>query len=168
MKKEADIRTKENNDCPFGLPITFGCKCAGKCIRRMAPLDIMGKDVSDYEKEMISNANTKLLAYNLLNSSKEPEKCLYASQILENNDAVECNYYDSAPGEDAPSPILTSPVYTKMFNNSIQGLYTVPVGLYSDYNVSKNTYFGAYSLQGSEENLKKHEDVIKFSTNKSK
>ena len=146
--KMAEIRKNDHEPCPFGLPIPFGCKHAGQYIKKMALLDTMGKDSSDEEKEMIGKANTKLLAWNLLRNS-DVEKCPYAARMLEEHDGVECNQGDSAPGASPAGPLVTAPFYSKMFSGVINGLYTYPVGFYSDYNVSRNLYMGTYSLQGS-------------------
>lgn len=148
--KLAEIRKNDNEPCPFGLPIPFGCKCAGSNIEKMAPLDVMGKDTSEDEQKMIGTANTKLLAWNLLRSTERPTQCPYAGHILEDKDAVECNYEDTAPGEGSAQALQAAPFYSKMFSGVINGLYTYPVGYYSDYNVSRNLYFGTYSLQGAE------------------
>ncbi len=148
--KLAEIRKNDNEPCPFGLPIPFGCNCAGKNVERMAPLDVMGEDSSDDEKKMIGNANTKLLAWNLLRSSEKPVMCPYVGHILEEQNAVECNYNDTAPGEGSAQALQAAPFYSKVFNGSINGLYTYPVGYYTDYNMSRNLYYGTYSLQGSE------------------
>lgn len=147
--KLAEIRKNDDSPCPFGLPIPFGCKCAGANIDKMAPLDVMGKETSEEEQKMIGSANTKLLAWNLLRSTEKLKPCRYAGHILEQRDAVECNFSDSAPGEGPPQALNTPPFYSKVFTDSINGLYTYPVGFYSDYNVSRNLYFGTYSLQGS-------------------
>jgi hypothetical protein len=148
--KLAEVRKNDEDKCPFGLPIPFGCKYAGKSIQNMAPLDVMGKDSSDEEKQMLAEANTKLLAWNLLRSSEQPSKCPYAGHILEHNDAVECNHGDTAPGEGPAQPLMPAPYYSKMFNGIITGLTTYPAGYMSDFNVSRNLYFGTYSLQGAE------------------
>lgn len=147
--KLAEIRKNDEDSCPLGLPIPFGCQCAGRNVDRMAPLDIMGADSSDDEKKMISGANTKLLAWNLLRSSEKPTQCPYAGHILEGNNAVECNYNDSAPGEGAAQALQAAPFYSKIFNGSINGLFTYPIGYYTDYNISRNLYYGTYSLMGS-------------------
>jgi len=147
--KLAEIRKNNDSPCPFGLPIPFGCRYAGKNVERMAPLDIMGEEASDEEKEQIGSANTKLLAWNLLRSTEEPSVCPYAGHILQEKEAVECNYNDTAPGQGPAQSLNTSPFYAKVFTDSINGLYTYPVGFYSDYNVSRNLYFGTYSLQGA-------------------
>lgn len=146
--KLAEIRKNDNSPCPFGLPIPFGCTCAGKNIDRMAPLNIMGDDSSEDEKQMIGNANTKLLAWNLLKSSEKPTQCPYVGHVLEKQESVECNYDDMAPREGSVQALQPSPFYSKMFNGSINGLATVPVGYYTDYNTSRNSYYGTYSLTG--------------------
>ena len=147
--KLADIRKDtQENSCPFGLPIPFGCQYASKHVDRMAPLDIMDK-ISEEEKQMISNANTKLLAWDLLRSSEKPAVCKYAGHIFEDKDAVECNYNDSAPGEGPGQALVAAPFYSKIFNTAVNGLYTYPLGYYSDYNISRNLFFGTYSLSGS-------------------
>jgi hypothetical protein len=43
---------------------------------------------------------------------------------------------------------MAAPFYSKMFNGIITGLNTYPSGYLSDYNVSRNLYFGTYSTQG--------------------
>lgn len=149
--KLAEIRKNDEDPCPFGLPIPFGCQCAGRNVERMAPLDVMGKDSSKDEKKSISGANTKLLAWNILRSTEKPQQCPYAGHIMEAQDVVECNYDDSAPGEGGGQALQAAPFYSKIFNGiGANGLYTYPVGFYSDYNVSRNMYYGTYSLQGAE------------------
>ena len=146
--KLAEIRKNEDSPCPFGLPIPFGCKYAGSCVKRMAPIDIMGKDVDDEEKKMIGSANTKLLSWSLLNSAEKPTPCIYAGHIMEEKDVVECNFEDSAPGEGPGQALLGAPFYSKIFSGGFTGLYTYPVGFYSDYNVSRNLFFGVNSIMG--------------------
>jgi hypothetical protein len=157
LKVIASIRKDGENPCPFGLPIPFGCSCAGKHIENMAPLDVMEKATNE-EKEMISKANTKLLAWNLLRTSEKPNQCLYVGHLLEDKDVVECNYDDTAPGEGAGKMMTAAPFYSKQFSGIVNGLYTYPIGYYSDYNISRNLYYGAYSLQGSSD----RENLIKF------
>lgn len=146
--KVANIRKNDEDICPFGLPIPFGCKNAGEYTSKMAPFSVMGKNPSSEEKEMLAAANTKLLAWSLLRSSEKPCLCKYAGHVLENNNAVECNYDDTAPGEGPAQPLLQTPYYSKMFDTIITGLNTYPANYLSDYNVSKNNYFGIYSTQG--------------------
>lgn len=147
--KIAEIRKDDHEPCPFGLPIPFGCKHAGSHISKMAPLEIMGKDVTDDEKRMIGAANTKLLAWELLRSNEKISQCPYAGHIIDSKDAVECNYDDTAPGQGPGQALMAAPFYSKIFSGVINGLYTYPLGFYSDYNISRNLYFGTYSLQGN-------------------
>ena len=144
----AEIRRDAEDACPFGLPIPFGCKHAGKNIKNMSPIDIMGKDSSDDEKNAIGAANTKLLAWNLLRSSEKPSQCQYVGHLLEKQGAVECNYNDSAPGQGSGQALQAAPFYSKMLSGIINGLYSYPVGYFGDYNISRNQYFGTYSIQG--------------------
>jgi len=149
-RKLAEIRKNDNQPCPFGLPVPFGCQYAGQHTDRMAPVSIMGKDTSDKEKVMIGNANTKLLAWNLLRSSEQPTQCPYAGHILPDKDAVECNYEDAAPGQGPSQALMAAPFYSKIFSGVINGLFTYPTGFYSDYNISRNLYFGVNSLVGAD------------------
>lgn len=148
--KLAEIRKNKDNPCPFGLPIPFGCQHAGNHVERMAPVDVMGEDVTEEEGKAIGAANTKLLAWNLLRSQEKPCRCKYAGKLMEDRDMVECNFDDSAPGEGPAQALMAAPFYSKIFSGVLNGLYTYPVGFYSDYNVSRNLYFGTYSLQGAE------------------
>src|SRR5271157_5156528 len=144
----AEIRRNSEDGCPFGLPIPFGCQYAGNNVKNMSPIDIMGKDSSDDEKNAIGAANTKLLAWNLLRTSEKPSKCPYVGHLLEKQGAVECNHDDSAPGQGSAQALQAAPFYSKMFNGVINGLNTYPVGYFGDYNVSRNQFFGTYSMQG--------------------
>jgi len=148
--KLAEVRTNTESPCPFGLPIPFGCQYAGVFVDKMAPVDVMGEDSTKEEKVSIGGANTKMLAWSLLRTSEKPKQCRYVGHIIEANKAVECNFDDSAPGEGPAQALLAAPFYSKIFSGVVNGLYTYPVGYYSDYNISRNLYFGTYSLQGAE------------------
>ena len=148
--KMAEIRRDSEDGCPFGLPIPFGCQYAGENVKSMSPIDVMGKDSSDDEKSAIGAANTKLLAWNLLRSSEKPCKCIYAGHLLEKQGAVECNHDDSAPGQGSAQALQAAPFYSKMFNGIINGLYSYPVGYFGDFNISRNMYYGTYSMQGAD------------------
>jgi hypothetical protein len=156
MRKLAVIRTNNDNPCPFGLPIPFGCTCAGKYTENMAPLDIMEK-MTQEEKDLVSSANTKLLAHELLNTAEKPEQCRYVGHILDKKEVTECNYDDTAPGQGPGQSLATTPSYSKMFEGGINGIRTAPAGYFSDYNVSQNSYLGILSYQGNKE-----EDLIKM------
>lgn len=148
MKKLAIIRSNSDCPCPFGLPVPFGCKCAGKHIENMAPLN-MDKDFTDRDRQDISKANTDLLAIKILNTTENPQKCLYAGAVMESKNVTECNYDDTAPGTKPSPALLQAPFYSRMYDSGINGLSTVPSGYLTDYNSSKNNYYGQISLQGS-------------------
>ena len=147
--KVASVRKDSDTGCPFGLPIPFGCKCAGKTIDNMAPFEIMGPNVSEDEKESISEANSRLLAWSLLRTAEPPEQCPYVGKIIEDKDAVQCNYNDTAPKAGAGQALTSAPFYPQVFNSSMNGLYTFPIGFYSDYGVTRNLFMGSFSLMGN-------------------
>jgi hypothetical protein len=148
--KLAVIRTESESTCPFGLPIPFGCKTAGKMVGKMASFDILGSEATEKEKKKIAAANMKALSYEIMNGGTEPCKCLYASKIFDKKKAVECNYDDSAPGQSS-SPLLGAPFYNQIFTGlGLTGLFSYPIGYYADYNITRNLYNGIFSLQGSE------------------
>lgn len=150
--KLAVIRDDGNDPCPFGLPIPFGCKYAGNVIERMAPLDIL-KEANDRDKKKISAANTRLLSWALVDSTYEPTRCTYAAKIFEKQEAVECNYGDTAPGEGQGEAIVRSPpFYSQLFSGiGMHGLYSYPVGYYADYDISRNLWQGQWSIHSEEE-----------------
>jgi hypothetical protein len=112
----------------------------------------MGDDSTEDEEKKIGKANTQLLAWRMLESSYEACKCEYAAKVIDSKEAVECNYEDSAPGEDQKGALMATPFYSKVFNGvGLTGLLTYPIGYYTDMNTSRNAYYGNFSLQGSEE-----------------
>jgi hypothetical protein len=160
--KQAAIRKNESDPCPFGLPIPFGCKHAGTHIDRMASYDMIGDDPSPEEKTKIGNANVRLLAQCIMSSTEEPQSCRYAAKIIENKDAVECNYYDSAPGISNKSTPQPSPFYAQIFSGvGLNGLYTYPIGYYADYDLSRNLFYGLMSVQGDTDLLCKIVSISK-------
>lgn len=145
--KLAVIRKDDADPCPFGLSIPFGCKNAGNIIDKMAPLEMAGPDATDEERQKIAKANKKLFTWRLMESAEEPIPCKYASSIMDNQDAVSCNYTDTAPGV-GDVPLLGSPFYSRVMSGiALDGLYSVPVGYYADYNISRNLFYGIYSIQ---------------------
>lgn len=147
--KLAVIRTDDSSPCPFGLSIPFGCKNAGHIIDNMAPLSILGDDSTDEEKEKIEKANRRLLNWKLVESAEKPIKCKYAASIIDSKNATQCNFNSTTPGA-VPSPLGGFSPYSDV--TSMNGVYTYPVSQYADFNVSRNLYYGIFSLQGSDEN----------------
>lgn len=151
--KLAVIRDNENAKCPFGLPVPFGCKYAGNVVERMAPTSIL-KEASEQDEQKIASANVKLLSWSLMEKDHVPAPCMYASKVFK--EAVECNYEDVAPGESGT--IAPIPDYSQIFSgDGFTGLYSWPIGHYADYNISRNLFYGQFSLQSSEE----QKDIVK-------
>lgn len=147
--KLAVIRDHEDNSCPFGLDIPFGCKSAGDTIDKMAPLSILGEEADDEEIKMISDANKKLL---LLQGSGQ--RCLYAGKVFTEQKSVECNFDSHAPGLDS-NTFVPSSFYSRVYDNvAYDGLYSVPLGWFGESNTSRNLYYGAYSLTSSDSRKK--------------
>lgn len=148
----------KDGECPFGLRIPFGCLKAGNCIKRMAPTAILGEEATEDEKKKVSLANRRLLHLMIIDGPEEPFKCPYAAKVFKDRAAVECNYEDVAPGEGF-SNVLAAPFYSQIFSGiAMNGLYSYPIGYYSDYNVSRNLYYGIYSLTSGKE----QEDMEKY------
>jgi hypothetical protein len=153
MKKRiklAVIRKNESDPCPFGLPIPFACKHAGNMIEKLAPLDVMD-DATEEEGQRIADANVRMLGWLLMKSTEQPCQCPYAAKIFKDKEAVECNYYDTAPGQDQKAALMAAPFYSQIFSGlGLNGLFTYPIGYYADYNISRNLFYGIFSLQGAE------------------
>jgi hypothetical protein len=148
--KLAVIRDNEMTPCPFGLPVPFSCQYAGGVIDKLAPLKIM-EDATEEEQRRIADANVRMFAWLLMKSTEEPTRCPYAAKIFEEKGASECNYEDTAPGQDQKAALLAAPFYSQIFSGiGLNGLFTYPIGYYADYNISRNLFYGIFSLTGSE------------------
>jgi hypothetical protein len=164
MKKLAVIRDNKDESCPFGLPISWACSNIGGFIHKMALLDVMGSDSTPEEKKQIAAANQKLMSWALMMGGEQPKRCFYAGMLFpEKPDKVECNFGDTAAGIDEKNVLLGSPFYSKIFSGiGLDGMYSYPLGFYADKNISRNLFYGIYSIQGSNkyELIKKAIDVI--------
>lgn len=143
MDKRGWIKSKDFEDvCPFGLPITEGCKHVGKSVLRMCPLDYT--DEED-KKEEIKKANKRVYIYH-----KTDDKCPFAVNIM-TRDTVNCDYGDVGQGLGG-TEFTGSPLYPQTFAGvGLEGLYGFPLGFYADNNQSRNTPYGLFSLLGSKE-----------------
>jgi len=164
IKKLAVIRSDGQQDaCPFGLPIPFGCKRAGELITRMAPIDILGEDASEEEKEEIAHANRRLLMWLL--SEEKCGVCKYAGKLFKDKDVVECNWDTDVSGDHEGPALLGSPFYYKHFSGlGLDGLYSYPLGFYTDNSIDRGMYYGMYSIESTGEReveLKKDSDEEK-------
>lgn len=152
MKKNAWIRTEEDRKCPFGLPIISACKNAGNSVANMCPL----KEVDKEKLENVEIANKRIYIYYKTNN-----RCLYASNIMEKHNAVNCDFGDTAAGMKTPT-FEGSPMYVQTFTGvGLNGFYAFPLGFYADYAASRNLFQGLFSLLGSETN-----EIIKIGVNK--
>lgn len=148
--KLAIIRKNKNTPCPFGLKIPFACSNAGEITTKMAPVDILGDEAEEDEIKSLVAANRKLLML-----EADGHRCPYADKIFKDQKAVECNFDSNAPGVSQQG-LEPSKFYSKVYNNiGYDGLYSFPIGWYGDNNISRNLYYGAYSLQGSAKTIMK-------------
>lgn len=153
--KLAVIRKNEVDSCPFGLSIPDGCKNAGEAIDKMAPVDILGPTSSPEEQAEIAKANNHILKWK---GSGQP--CKYAGQILEGKQAVECNWDTEAAGDTQHATLRGSPFYYKHFSGiGLDGLYSYPLGYYSDNSIDRGMYYGMYSLEGISSN--ESDEIVK-------
>lgn len=154
--KLAVIRENDTTPCPFGLNISFACNTVGELIYKMAPLDILGEDLSDEEKKQIAKANERLFLW------KAPqERCPYAGKLFPKNESVvECNWGSNAPGVEEKGALVGSPFYYKNFSGvGLDGLYTFPLGFYADTALERGLYYGSQGFTGFANQNNK--DIIK-------
>jgi hypothetical protein len=161
ITKEAEIRSDESDGCPFGLEISKGCRLAGMLVENMAPIGIMGEDSTGDEKSEITQANSQLFKW------KCPGKrCKFASQLFEGNDSVvQCNWNTRSAGIQEGGAIMGSPYYYKHYSGiGLDGVFTYPLGYYTDNSIDRGMYHGMYSIESpggeerDEENINKDSD----------
>jgi hypothetical protein len=156
----AVIRDTDATPCPFGLKIPFACRNVGDSIYRMAPTDALGEDADDEEKSEIAKANNTLMMMEAVG-----ERCSFAGKVFKDKKAVECNFGSTAQGVNPDRGLTPSPFYSKVYDNiAYDGVYSYPLGWFGENNISRNTYYGIYSLQGSVMSNKKiasyHRDIL--------
>jgi len=152
--KLAVLRDNKQDKCPFGLKIPWSCSNAGTVITKMAPLKVLDDEATEKERYSIALANARLLAW-----SNPGVRCAYAGKIFKDKNMVECNWGSNAPGVSQDHALQSSPYYSRVYNTTtIDGLYSYPLGWYGDNNISRNLYYGIYSLQGGS----KPRDLEKF------
>jgi len=133
------------NSCPFGLPITKGCKCAGGIVKdtEQTAMSIMTpvENVEKADQESVIQDNIEAL-----NMVVEPVECPYLGSILK-NDKVNCNFdINDQSNPKGQVSISGSPSYPSIYigNNSSVGLD--PFGDRYLGNDQKTVYRGIYSL----------------------
>lgn len=131
--------------CPFGLPITLACSCAGKSVLSMCPLTA----VVEEKQEAVELANKRVYIWNRNN-----KRCIYAQSIIESKNSVNCDFGDVGQGLSAPS-FVGSPRYPSIFNTvDLDGLSSFPLGFYADNDESRNLFYGLFSLLGKDKTFK--------------
>ena len=142
MKKLAIIRTDDTIKCPFGLEIPIACKTAGESISKMIPISESSND-----EHIQSNIDLYII-------NQDGQHCVFGNKIFK--DSVECSFNDV---NTKNAGILSSLFYSRVMNNtSIDGLYSYPLGYYADMDISRNLYYGLYSIQSSND----EKDIEKF------
>lgn len=143
IHKLAVIRSNTTEACPFGLPISYACKSVGELIYKMAPLDMLGPDSSDEEKQEIAEANKHLLRW-----KASGQRCPFAGKLFEERPkVVECSWGDNAH-ETGGGALKGSPFFWRMFSGTgLDGLYTYPLGYYTDNSIDRGLYYGPFSIE---------------------
>jgi len=131
----------EGKQCPFGLPITLGCRNAGDSVARMCPLSA----VPEEQRPQVDKANKRVYIH-----EKTGQRCIYAHDIIEKKEAVNCDFGDVGEGMSTPA-FEGSPLYAQTFSGiGLDGLYAFPLGFYADNNESRNLFQGLFSLLGED------------------
>lgn len=133
---------KKCGECPFGLSIPKACAKVGKSIQQMAHLDIL-PDIGPEEKDEIAKANQHIYDW-----KADGTPCPFAGKLLPDKAAVECNWDSTAPGEAVGGSLVGSPFYYKHFSGiGLDGLYSYPLGYYTDNSIDRGMYQGMYSIE---------------------
>ncbi len=141
MRKTCWIRGADKSKrCPFGLPITLACNNAGDSVTHMCPLE----SVPEEKRERVALADRRVYLYH-----KTGHRCLYAVNVMDEAQAVNCDFGDVGQGMQGPA-FAGSPLYTQTFSGvGLDGLYAFPMGFYADNNESRNLFQGLFSLLGA-------------------
>jgi hypothetical protein len=141
------IRKDEGGDdpCPFGLSILVGCKNVGDLIDKMAPLNIMGQDSSEEEKQAIKIANNHLLRW-----QSPGTKCKYADKIIDIKNVVDCDFDTNTAGEGSGGGLEGSEGNYRQFAGMgypAGGAVAYPFGHYNNNEIDPGIYSGPFSIE---------------------
>jgi hypothetical protein len=142
MRKLAVLRDNVEKKCPFGLPIPYGCKTAGKLIHQL-----------DQDPKAAQTNLSKV------EDNNEPGKCDFAGDIIK-DEFVACQAPDTDPSFPKGSPRF----YRPLAGVGLEGLNTVPLGFYNDNSIDRGYYYGMYSVESMAAVKKKYNDIIKQNT----
>ena len=77
---------------------------------------------------------------------------------------VECNWNANDAGQHQDGVLVGSPFYYKHFSGiGLDGLYSYPLGYYTDNSIDRGMYYGMYSLEDIAGELE--DDLIKKANN---
>jgi len=147
MIKLAMIRKDGIDGCPFGLSITSSCSNVGKLIYNMVPLS--PKQTKEEQLNIINNNQENFV------ENADGSRCPYASKILSDKDAVECDY---EPIEEPTDTLAGSPYYVQQFpGTGLNGLYAPPIGYNGDNPVDRGNFGDYFSTNASGKPANKYE-----------
>lgn len=156
----AVIRSDNVIPCPFGLTVPYACKTVGELIHKMGPINILGPDSSKDEIAEIAEANNHLLRW-----KSTGQRCPYAGKLFPDKDVVECNWESNAPGAQSGGSLMGSPFFYKHFSGTgLDGLYSYPMGYYTDNSIDRGLYYGMYSVEST--GTQQIEEITKDSNEK--
>lgn len=160
--KLALIRSNEDAECPFGLPIDSACRNIGKVVDLMLPInyspeDRTSPDLSTEEKEIRLKTNFSLYRW------RSPgESCKFAGKLFHHDlpemkhPKVQCFWNDGDGGIDPGGSFIGSPHYYRPFNGmGMDGLYSLPTSSYVDTSIDRGHFYGVWALEEVKE-LKKN------------
>jgi hypothetical protein len=142
------LRDNGELKCPFGLSISFACRNAGESVDKMANIEEMKQNEEIDEKNIQKFQKSNEFIFRWKASCT---RCKYAGKLFENKELVECNHGSIAEGinEDKPA-IAGSPLFYKMYSGiGIDGLYSFPLGYYTDNSIDHSMYYGRYSIEST-------------------
>jgi len=142
IRKKGWIRgSSGGKQCPFGLPIPLACKHAGGSTAHMCPIEA----VPEEKRKRTALANKRVYIH-----YKDGQRCMYARDVIESKEVVNCDFGDVGQGMGVPA-FEGSPLYAQTFSGvGLDGLYAFPLGFYADNNESRNLFQGLFSLLGSD------------------
>lgn len=159
MKKLAIL--KQQNECPFGLPILNGCKCIGNNIYDLQYLDAPTTDISDEQINAIKENNNKIL-----NELKTKEKCPFAKTIWEDENIVDCTFLNSSKKIPLPQNRFQNGQWINPFG-LYDNFYSTKMPEYIDVPYIRNMYYGIYNwASGNDHSHKNLLDIINNELNK--
>jgi len=129
------IRGKSKS-CPFGLPITEGCKRIGDSIFTL--------------KRVTANSTKEEKEFNyqvfLTMDDEEKKPCPHADLIMGKKGAVDCKWDPETHQKMSGNTFVSgSPIYPNLYIGTSKSNETYPIGTYGDDNL-RTIYYGLVGL----------------------